>query len=122
RPRHHRLASELEQELVLTHAGRLAGGEDDAGDLHPSPSSEVAPGRRGDGRDASSSSSPPTPIAASPAKSTSTSAHNRSSTQSKPDRFSERAQPGRPIIVAAPSRPSSSRLPGSTGMPSRMIV
>ena len=49
--------------------------------------------------------------------STGRSAISRRSTQSKPLTLGERAQPGRPSTGRSPMRPSSSRLPGSTGMP-----
>ena len=48
---------------------------------------------------------------------TGTPASTRPSTQSKPFSFGERAQPGAPITGLPSRSPSSSRLPGSTGMP-----
>ena len=50
---------------------------------------------------------------------TGTSAASRSSTQSKPLSLGERQQPGRPSAGRPRSSASSSRLPGSTGMPKR---
>ena len=88
----------------------------------PGRRSLVAPSRvrflaRGCGRVAISVKRPPTPMPMMAPRSTGTSAARRCSTQSKPLSLGERAQPGRPSTGTSPCRASSSRLPGSTGMP-----
>ena len=49
-------------------------------------------------------------------------ANSRISTQSKPFSFGLRAQPGAPSTGRPPAVPTSSRLPGSTGMPKCSMV
>ncbi len=45
----------------------------------------------------------------------------RSITQSTPENLSERAEPGRPMTRRSPSSARKTRLPGSTGMPKRVM-
>jgi hypothetical protein len=79
-------------------------------------------GSRGCGLVGISIKSPPTPMPAMSPAVTSSPAISRSSTQSKPFSFGLRAHPGAPTTRLPSSIPSTSRLPGSTGMPARMTV
>ena len=106
-----------------------------ASNLWPAPkrlerpaASSIAPTRpgalataRGSGRSASGKR-PPSPMAAIVSAFTAKSAARRSSTRSRPLRLGLLAQPGSPITGRPASVPSTSRLPGSTGMPSRSTV
>ena len=72
---------------------------------------------RGCGRVTISISNPPTPSPVMSERRIGSPASRRVSTQSKPFSFGERAQPGAPSTGRPFASATSSRLPGSTGMP-----
>ena len=67
---------------------------------------------RGNGRDGISASRPPAPMRMISSRPTGTPAQRRSSTQSKPLTFGERAQPGRPSTGVSPSLPEQQHVAG----------